>query len=184
MINESPEEAAKRKNLMKKALNAWNVSAQKIARRVVTEATTNVPMQIALHQQAESMGINYGHVPIMPVGFKSQFGVFPMTNESGKTRFDVVNMTAQTKTAQGICLLETAEAISKYLNRGHSFYSPEINNLLELERQYVKHLTDAMQTKRSNPDPKRDAVLESRFKQSQNLAVAARNNIKKINEAL
>ena len=97
----------------------------------------------------------------------NNFAVFAMPNEYGKTRYDIANQATGQKLTGNIALAECANGIVKLLNKGYSFYSPQIKSLLEFEQNYQKYYNDALVFKKKiSNNPHRDMIIETRFEES------------------
>lgn len=167
------DDKAAGKAAMKNILNKFQNATKSVARTIVHEARSDQAFNTAMHtQQLPNHGVQYHN-----------FAVFP-NNATGKTRYDVVNMTTQQKVTENLYLVETAQAIVKMLNKQYSFYSPQINDILNMETTYIKHYNDAVTFKRKNPDGFKDAIMETRFNESKNKAGMAKKLIVELNEKL
>lgn len=176
MSNMSVDPQAK-KEIMN-SLSIFEKVAKKVAKNVAQTAGTDTQLMNALQTRniTNSM-ITEQNAPIAAVQ-TGGYAVFAMPNESGKTRFDVVNMHTQSKIVGGLHLAEAANSIVKLLNTGHSFYSPQIKNILDFENSYVKHYQDAVTFKRkSNASSAKDAIMETRFEESKLKAVEAKQKL-------
>jgi len=159
---------------MAKKLSAFERVAKKAALKVAQAARSDGALFEALHTKHAELPSNYlteaGQAPVATPTAGMQIGgfaVFAMPNENGKTRYDVVNMTTQQKIVGGLHLAEGANTMVKLMNKGYSFYSPQIKNLLDLENSYVKHYNDAISFSRKVKNSSaKDAVLETRFEES------------------
>ena len=156
------QQKAKIKNDMAKKLSAFDRVAKKAATKVARMAQNNPMLAEALH--TSSIPQTTAHAGGMQMG---KFGVFMIPNENGKMRYDVANETTGQKLIGGLHLAEGANAIVKLLNKGYSFYSPQIKQLLEMEASYVKQYNDALSfRKKIKNNPTKDAILETRFEES------------------
>src|SRR5574343_206387 len=171
---------------MKNSLSAFERAAKKAAAKVARAGYGNPMLGEALHtrsvtppdyliEQMQAQGLyqpaqptapahhipeGYQAVPMMGVQ-TGNFAVFPVPNAAGKNRYDVANMTNGQKLVGGLHLVEAANGIVKLMNKGHSFYSPQIKQILEMEEKYVKHYQDAVVAKRKSKEDVTDAVLET-----------------------
>ena len=147
---------------MSKKLRAFDRVASKVAAKVARSATHNPMLAEAL--QMKPIAETQNHMGGMQVG---KFGLFMVPNESGKTRYDIANETTGQKLVGGLHLIDGANAIVKMLNKGYSFYSPQIKQILEMEANYVKYYNDALSFKKKiKNNPSRDAILETRFEEA------------------
>lgn len=147
---------------MAKKLSAFDRVSKKVAAKVARSAKTNPMLAEALN--TKSIPETTAHVGGMQVG---KIGLFMIPNESGKTRYDVANEDNGQKIVGGLHLVEGAKAIVKLLNKGYSFYCPQIKTILEMEANYVKQYNDALNFKKKiKNNPTRDAILETRFEES------------------
>jgi hypothetical protein len=166
------------KSDMAKKLSAFDRVAKKAAMLVARSARSDGALLEALHTKTpanlltENGMSGYTH-PATPTAAMQvgNYAVFAIPNEAGKSRYDVVNMTTQQKLVGGLHLAEGANSIVKLMNKGHSFYSPQVKTLLDLENEYVKHYNDALTFRRkSKASGTQDMVLETRFQESKTKA--------------
>lgn len=182
---------------MKNDLNAMAKAAKKAAAKVAQQARHNPALLEALNTRPvhapQNMLTEYGapdhlrldayqnpaqSIPVMGVQI-GNFAVFPVPNSSGKNRYDVANMATGQKLVGDIQLIEAANGIVKLMNKGHSFYSPQIKQILEFEEKYAKHYADALSFKRKAKEAGKDAILETRFEEAKNCAQAVKENLSK-----
>lgn len=190
----------KLKQGMKSDLNAMQRAAERAARKVAQNARHNPALLEAMNtryvEAPANMLTEYGvpqhlqpsqpsftsppqlTIPVMGVQ-TGQHAVFPVPNASGKNRYDVANMTSGQKLVGGLHLVEAANGIVKLLNKGHSFYSPQIRDLLEMEEKYVKHYQDAVSFKRKYQENQKDAIMETRFEEAKRSALQIKENVTK-----
>ena len=160
--NMQAEQKAKIRQDMSKKLRAFDKVASKVSAKIARSAAHNPMLAEALQVKPIAEGPN--HAGGMQVG---KFGLFMVPNDSGKTRYDIANETTGQKLVGGLHLIEGANAIVRLLNKGYSFYSPQIKQILEMEANYVKHYNDAISFKKKiKNNPSRDAILETRFEES------------------
>lgn len=175
-INEmKDQQKAKIKNDMAKKLNAFDRVAKKAAAKVANSARHNPALREALYTKNVEAPNNMlteagnsGHsIPTISGVQVGGFAVFPMPNANGKNRYDIVNMKTQQKIVGDLHLVEGANAIVKLLNKGHSFYSPQVKTILDFESTYTKHYQDAVSFKRKiTNNPIKDSIMETRFEES------------------
>jgi hypothetical protein len=175
-----PNSGAKMKKLKDLFVNKLDKLAKNTAQNLIREAAFDPAVHKALNTHTvvkeDVHGASYG----VAVGTHA---IFPVKNDAGKTRYDVANVTTGQPVAKSIYLYESADAMVKLLNKGYSFYSPEVRDVLMGEETYVKHYNDALTYKRQAQGSK-DLINESRFESSLEKAQQAKKIIVKLNESI
>jgi hypothetical protein len=185
---------------MKHSLNAFEKAARKAAAKVAARGHNNRMLGEALHtrqvtppdyliEQMQNQGFHYptqpapqpvheGYQTVPTMGVQvGNYAVFPVPNANGKNRYDVANMTNGQKLVGGLHLVEAANGIVKLMNKGHSFYSPQVKQILEMEEKYVKHYQDAVSFRRKSKEDSKDAIMETRFEEAKLKAQQVKENL-------
>lgn len=183
---------------MSAKLSAFERIAKRVAGKVARAANTDHVLREALHTHAvapDMLTEQYnnivltgntagyttpGTVTATPIASAQtgNFAVFAIPNEAGKTRYDVVNMTTQQKLVGNLHIAEGANTMVKLMNRGYSFYSPQIKSILDLENVYTKHYQDAVSFSRKfKSGGAKDMILETRFNESKLKANEAKQKL-------
>lgn len=171
----------KAKQDISKALKSFDKVLKKTSTKVIQENMTDPRFKDAVTTrtvpQQPNQNFSYG-------AQMDKFGVFSIPNNRGKTRYTVADMANQQPVIENLFLSESANAIVKLLNRGYSFYSPEIRTVLDLEEKYVKHYQDASTFKRKCKDAGRDQILETRFEDAKDRAIAIKEQLIEFNNKI
>jgi len=178
---------------IKKALTGFDACIQDIARSMASNmsASSNMINEVYYHAptaNSQNLYETYAAQPQAPQqqnysGFPTamqsvKYAVFPLANQAGKTRYTIADQVSGQKIVEGLHLSEGANAITKMLNGGHSFYSPQIRQILEFEDKYKKHYSDAVSFSRQvKNDTSRDALLETRFNEAKTNALTVKHQL-------
>lgn len=159
-------------------LSVFERVARKVASKIAYGAKSDPVLAEALQTRQVPNSIHRS----VQVG---NYAVFSIPNANGKNRYDVADQNSGNKLVGDLYMVETANAIVKLMNKGHSFYSPEIKNLLEFESTYKKHYADAVSLSRKiKNNPMKDAIMETRFTEAKQQAQAVKENLSRFVQKL
>jgi hypothetical protein len=168
---------------MRRVLERFKNAAGETAERLVEEATYNPEVREALQTRSTDTGAIIG---------KWEVKVSLEETAKGKTRklYSVMNPMTKRVVAENLVILEAAHAIVKYLNKGLTFESTKIQEVIELEETFNRNRIDAARFKQRYErcmqlkETEAGDIFASRYQRARAQALAAQDEISGILESI
>jgi hypothetical protein len=168
---------------MRRVLERFKEAAGETAEKLVEEASYNPQVREALQTRSTNTGAIIG---------KWEVKVSLEETANGKTRklYSVMNPSSKKVVAENLVILEAAHAIVKYLNKGLTFESNKIQEVVELEETFNRNRIDAARFKQRYErcmqlkEKEAGDVFASRYQRARANALAAQDQICSILESI
>jgi hypothetical protein len=161
-------------NAMASVMKKLQEASNQVVDSMITESSTSPKVAEALSTTKVENGVKVGRYQIMIKEEKTRI--------AGKQYFSIYNSLTNDILADDISLYETALLVVRHLNSGKFVNHTSVRELFELDETYTSHKIDALRYKRllkSNKDPFKKDLYESRYQASLDRCMTAKKSIKK-----
>lgn len=138
----------------------------------VAESESDRQLRRALSTEKTSNGVRVGSWEII-------------SNAGERKTWNIRHIKTKDEIASDLCVYEAAQALVHMLNDGRKINDPEVKEVLALEEQYARNLSDAVSYRRvlrAGSSTTKQAVLEDRFENARGRAANALSRLKRILE--
>jgi hypothetical protein len=168
---------------MRQVLERFKQASGETAERLVEQAIFDVNIREAIETKPTANGAIIG---------KWEVRVSLEETSSGKTRklYSIVNPTTQDIVIENLVILEAAQAIVRYLNKGLKYHTSKVQEIVELEETFNRNRIDAARFKQRYErcmqlkEKEAGDVFASRFQRARAQALAAQDQICSILESI